>query len=914
LFEFKSLPKEYNIKTAEDHLREFFQVYSDQEYSVAELRKIFGVSQKEKSHLKQALQELVRTGDVQWLTTNKKYTWANDETGQAAGQYVKPEAAESDKDSNFYAKYQAEKIQKAEAEAKAEEEAEKYQKDVDQDTVANELSKPAKAPKPITQLRGRIIQHEKMWKIQQTSVTDQLFMLPQDIAPFKENDRVIFKMISDDRAEIVAGIDTEVSFDDVKARFLNDNKLKPYFSKHIKEQVAAVSPDIVVTEGRKDFRELHTVCIDPFGARDHDDAISLEKKGTGFELGIHIADVSHYVKEETPIDEEAAYRAFTQYLPWAAVHMLPEELSSDMCSLKVGQERYAFSCMVELSSSGIIKGYEFMKSVVKVDEFHTYEEAMAIAEAHPRHALSKLRKVTRLLNERRKKHGVLLLDMPETKVKFDELNEPMGLEVKHHIESMNWIEECMLTANQCCAQFLKANEVPGVFREHGYPEEDDVLELATAEPDLFKGAAPVASYFAKKSNPESNLHEGVFELFQILVNNARGDLNKTRRVLRTMQKANYRTDGKGHFALCWQDYAHFTSPIRRYADLLVHRQMSARLAKVQLPHSTEAAESIAGKISDREIVVMKIERRAVKFCGAWMAQDYLGEELDGKVSGMQEFGLFVEIPGMGFEGLVRYNSMPGDFYVYNEEQGFVYGRRSNRRIYTGNDIRIKVSKVNVLKGEVDFDCVSLSGEVLTDNKPNRAKPREGDRGRSRDESRSKPPYGRGKSTDADRKPREFIRDKSRDNGRDKPLSEGRSGSGLYGSGGGRDANRERKTFSGDKPRENEQSRKRNDEFRERDNAFAKDRSERREDRAYGNKNDYTSRDKNPRRPGSTRSADTAINIVMNEDSHVSSKPQKSAQTFDETGVKVSGWEKIKQMKESKTSKSFDKKSKNDSED
>lgn len=689
-------------KTAAQHLKEFFKVYPNYSYSVAELRTIFGISQKEKSAFKKLLQSLVKEGFLTW-SNDKKYQL--DPTFTAANQLAKqkPQSKQVDKTS------QAKPAQ-------------------------GSHSRPSAEPE---ELRGRIFQDDKMWRVQQAGMHQPSFLLPRDIAPYEEGDKIIFKMVGGEHAEIIAKLQSDITFEDVKAKFLKDNELKPIFPRAVREQVDPVELPVFDPESkRRDFRDVLTLCIDPFGARDHDDAISLEKKGNLWELGVHIADVSHYVREGTPLDHEALKRSFTQYLPWQAVHMLPEKLSSNLCSLKVGQERLAFSCIVQLSAAGVVKDFEFCKSYVKVDEFYTYEEAMELAEAKPRHPLSRLRKVTRLLNDRRKKAGLLLLDLPETKVSFDSFGEPEGLEQKSHIESMNWIEECMLLANQCCAQFLKKKDIPGVFREHGFPKEEDVRELASSEPDLFQGAGGLDQYFKKNSDPDSNVHEGLFELFHILVNNAAGDLNKTRKVLRTMQKADYKPDGNGHFALRWQDYAHFTSPIRRYADLVVHRQMSAFLDKTKLPHTDDEMDEIASKISSREIDVMKLERRGVKFCGAWMAQDYLGDELDGKISGMQDFGLFVEIPGMGFEGLVKYRTMPGDYYLYNEEKGFVYGRRTGRRIYQGDEIRIVVSKVNIMKGEVDFECVRLGDDTHVESSSQDSNRRSGSRSSSRSTSRS----------------------------------------------------------------------------------------------------------------------------------------------------------------------------------
>jgi ribonuclease R len=523
--------------------------------------------------------------------------------------------------------------------------------------------------------------------------------------------RVLFKVLparyagDEEKAKVFSTFSTGEKWDDISREFLKKNHLTSNFGLAIDKQVAKYTElDKSEFAKRVDYRNLHTVCIDPIGARDHDDALSLEiLENGGWRLGVHIADVSHYVTDGSPLDKEALFRSYTQYLPWMAVPMLPESLSTDMCSLKEGKDRFAFSCIVELSPRGIVKDFKFEKTIVNVDSFVTYEEAMERFEKGDQEFVN-LRKLTRYLNGRRKKDGILLMNMPETKVQFDENGEPKSIDKKGYLESQNWIEECMLLANQCCAKWLGKNKLQGVYRVHEAPPWKSISELLQAEPHLMGGQA-VDYDSIEAETPGKNVNAKKFELYQTMVQMGAGDLPMMRKILRSMTKAKYSELGDGHFALNWSDYAHFTSPIRRYADLYVHRRMTQFLGGNKEGNLLEGAHKIAEQISEKEITIMKCERSAFKVCSAWLVKDHIGETFEGVISGMEEFGMFVEIPSLSSEGLVKYKDIPGDFYIFNPDKRVAYGRKSRRVYEIGDKVQVQIIRVQVLRGEVDLSVV-----------------------------------------------------------------------------------------------------------------------------------------------------------------------------------------------------------------
>lgn len=456
--------------------------------------------------------------------------------------------------------------------------------------------------------------------------------------------------------------------------------------------------------GRKDLRHLPVLCIDPLGARDHDDAISFSKRADGgWDLGVHIADVAHYVLPNTTLDAEALRRSYTQYLPWEALTMLPEQLSSGWCSLVEGEDRFALSCLIHLGPKGTVKSFEFAKTVIKVTRSITYEEAQSFKDNGDPELVA-YAEMCEALRSQRLKTGILLLDMPEARVKFDDAGDPIKIEPKVAIPSMNWIEECMLIANQCCAKFCIKNKLNGVFRTHEPPQKMDIQELAFNEPDLFK-AQPNVRQLLESPEAEGhgrNVDPVRFKLYTTLVESARGDSLQMRKILRSMSKARYMGTPDGHFALNWADYSHFTSPIRRYADLWVHREITAFLAGQKPKLRPEETDSMCDLISENEVTNMKNERSAVKLCATWIMKDRLGETFDGVISGIEHFGIFVEIPETGAEGLLRFQDLGDDYFQYVPERDVVVGKRSRRVFRRGDRLHVILSKVNLEDAQLDF--------------------------------------------------------------------------------------------------------------------------------------------------------------------------------------------------------------------
>lgn len=559
---------------------------------------------------------------------------------------------------------------------------------------------------------------QNRWWVQEMGGSPERYPLTGVRPGLKEGQQVSFKLQKGEGrfsqlAKLASG-QTFETFRQLADFFIKKQQLPPFYPQSaLADLEDRKSPAEEGYEGRVDLRHLPVLCIDPLGARDHDDAISFnQRKEGGWDLGVHIADVSHYVRENTVLDSEARRRSFTQYLPWEALPMLPEQLSSGWCSLVENEDRFALSCMIQLDASGAVVKYDFVKTVVRVTRSITYEQAQAFKEEGDEQ-LVQYAQMCEALRSQRMQTGVLLLDMPEPKVIFDEEGNPIRIDSKKSLPSMNWIEECMLIANQCCAKYCIKNKLNGVFRTHEPPQKMDIQELAFNEPDLFKNHPSVREII---DSPDAeghgmNVDPARFRLYMALVESARGNALMMRKILRSMSKARYLATPDGHFALNWADYAHFTSPIRRYADLWVHREISKKLAKQKVKSLLEETDEMCELISGNEIVNMKNERSAVKLCAAWMMKDFLGETFDGVISGMESFGMFVEIPSHGAEGLMRYQDIGGDYFEYLPEKDVVVGKRTRKIYRRGDQVKVILSKVNLEDAQMDFVMAKSEEEM-----------------------------------------------------------------------------------------------------------------------------------------------------------------------------------------------------------
>lgn len=557
--------------------------------------------------------------------------------------------------------------------------------------------------------------------------------------PGKDGDKISFVLYPHPKLKhsFLAKLDSramlsEMSWEEVKKSFIKDSNLPGGFSKEITDFVEKQhTPTAKDLKGRVDYRSLPILCIDPVGAEDHDDAVSVEILSDGYRLGVHIADVSHYVPEGSALDSEALSRSYTQYLPWTAIPMLPEKLSGDLCSLHEGVDRLAFTCMMRLNKKGEVQSYEFQKSVVHVKAAISYGKAMELLAEKDADILS-LATVARLLRANREKNGILELSGKEYGCEFDENGEPVRLVPRENVESNSWIEECMLIANNCCARELTRRKLQGIFRIHEAPDTKDIMELYYLLPDLFKDAPIHIRELGKPRRGDSNLNPDVFALYKHLVKRAGTDDSLMMRILRSMQKAHYDSNSFGHFALNWQDYSHFTSPIRRYADLWCHRELSRSGKDIHAERLNSVIE-VCDLISGNEIKNQKIERLSLKVCSAWILQKYIGETFEATVSGIEQWGIFVSIQEPMAEGLVRFRDIAGDdFYIFNPDQGIVFGKRSGKTFRRGDKVFVRLLRVNPLRGEADF---SIERKLPSDKKE-KVESRESKRNLRRSASRS----------------------------------------------------------------------------------------------------------------------------------------------------------------------------------
>jgi ribonuclease R len=539
---------------------------------------------------------------------------------------------------------------------------------------------------------------------------EDLVLIPRKhLGNAKPGDIVSARILEEDGGErigrIVATLEEEISFAEVSKHFFRENNIPyGYPKKAMQEAGSFPEPVWEKLENRSDFRDRHIITIDPSTAKDHDDAISLQRRKDGtWLLGVHIADVAEYVTADSTLDHEALERAFTQYLPWTAAPMLPQRLSSDLCSLLEGRERLAFSCMMEVAPDGTLKKSGFEESFIRVEHFYSYEEAQAAREAGDPF-LKELDEFTSVLLAKRRQDGFIDFQFPEPKVEMKD-GAPFRIYPAQRLASHSWIEECMLLANQATAMYLTKHKLPGLFRVHEQPDLDVVSELWATQGSSHMDKGMAAS-FDKMSASGGNLNPAIQKFFIRLLGREGGPLPAAvqRKILQSMKKAQYSADPLGHFALGWLHYAHFTSPIRRYADLWTHRIIKAHVRGQRIhKHLKAVARDIGERISEREVAIMKTERRSLKAATAWVLRGYVGGEFTGEVSGLENFGIFVSLTDPMGEGLIPIRCLRDDYYQKDEQTGHLVGRRTRQRFELGDKVRVRLDRSDPFSGQVDFD-------------------------------------------------------------------------------------------------------------------------------------------------------------------------------------------------------------------
>lgn len=454
---------------------------------------------------------------------------------------------------------------------------------------------------------------------------------------------------------------------------------------------------------RRDFRDILTFTIDPIDAKDFDDALSIQRLPNGnLEVGVHIADVSHYVKPHSAMDKEALKRGNSVYLVDRVIPMLPEQLSNMVCSLRPHEDKFTFSAVFEIDEEGTIYKEWFGKTVIHSDHRFTYEDAQEIlegAEGPYKGELHLLDKIAKIYRKKRVKNGALLINSEEIRFKLDEKGEPIDVMIKVSKDAHQLIEEFMLLANKKVATFVgdvkkEEDRVPFVYRVHDTPDPEKIalfnqflekfnLKLEFTHPDQI----------AKSINKllTSLEHTNEYSIIQQMA-------------IRSMAKATYDTDNIGHYGLGFRYYTHFTSPIRRYADLMVHRILMECLEKQPHKYSSHL-EDICKRISRQERRAVEAERESNKYFQVVFVHDKIGEEFEGVVSGVAEFGLFVRMTEIGCEGMVPLQEIPGDNFSFDPKKMTIVGQRTGKTYHFGDEVRVKIGEVHPKKRQIDLELV-----------------------------------------------------------------------------------------------------------------------------------------------------------------------------------------------------------------
>ncbi len=470
---------------------------------------------------------------------------------------------------------------------------------------------------------------------------------------------------------------------------------------------------------RTDLRNLKMVTIDDETARDFDDAVSIEEiSGGGYRLGVHIADVSHYVREGKPLDREALKRGTSIYLVDRVIHMLPPALSENLCSLQAGKDRLAVSVLMDIDSRGDLIDAQFSPSLIKVTERLTYQQVEAyfsgddgsklFADESLPEMLDQMEKLSGVLLKRRMARGTLDLDLPEARIEIDDEGVPLSINKRTMGRSESLIEEFMIYCNETVAEYLNDRKIPCLYRVHAVPLEEKLISLReTLTLMNVKAAKKIKVLKPKhlKGLLEQTRGEPTERLVRYLV-------------LRSLPQAHYSARNEGHFGLASKCYCHFTSPIRRYPDLVVHRLLKQQvtgggLSAEKKKRFESRLPGIAVQSSERERAAIDAERASIDMKKAQYMEQKLGEEYTGIINGVANFGIFVELDNT-VEGMIPVSELGDDYYVYNEKAASLVGERTRQTYRLGDTIRIQVVSASREEGRVTFGpAPQFEGEVAS---------------------------------------------------------------------------------------------------------------------------------------------------------------------------------------------------------
>lgn len=479
------------------------------------------------------------------------------------------------------------------------------------------------------------------------------------------------------------------------------------FPEKVLNQAQKVSKDVSEADmvGRTDLRNLQMVTIDSEDAKDLDDAVSLIKEGKVYKLGVHIADVTNYVQENSALDWEAKKRGTSVYLVDRVIPMLPHTLSNGICSLNAGVERLALSCLMTINEKGEVIEHDIVESVIRVNRRMSYNSVKKILEDKDENEIREykelvpmfclMQELAAILREKRRKRGSIDFDFPETKIILDKQGKPLDIKPYDRNVATKIIEDFMLIANETVAQHFYWLELPFVYRTHDKPDSEKIEKLATFIRNFGHSI---------KSRPDE-LHPKELQKLLANIEDTPEEPLISRLTLRSMKQAKYTIDCTGHFGLACQYYCHFTSPIRRYPDLQIHRiikeQLRGKLNENRIAHYNDILPEVAQRSSEMERRADEAERETDKLKKVEYMEERIGEIYEGVISSITSWGVYVELPNT-VEGMIHVSMLPGDYFYYDEESYEMVGQATNKRYKLGEKLKVRVNATDKISRTIDF--------------------------------------------------------------------------------------------------------------------------------------------------------------------------------------------------------------------
>ncbi len=492
-------------------------------------------------------------------------------------------------------------------------------------------------------------------------------------------------------------------------------ELPTEFSEKIMHQVERVANEVSEADmaGRRDLRAVQMVTIDGEDAKDLDDAVSLTRDGALYQLGVHIADVTNYVQENSALDWEGRERGTSVYLVDRVIPMLPHKLSNGICSLNAGENRLALSCLMTIDQKGEVVSHEIVESVIRVDRRMSYTSVKKILDDKDEETCREyeelvpmfelMRELAGILREKRKKRGSIDFDFPESKIILDGQGHPVEIKPYERNVATKIIEDFMLIANETVAEHFHWMELPFVYRTHDNPDPEKISKLGTF----------IRNFGYSIKSRQEEIHPKELQKLLAKIEDTPEEALISRLTLRSMKQAKYTIDCTGHFGLACQYYCHFTSPIRRYPDLQIHRiikeQIRGRLNEKRIEHYSEILPEVAKHSSEMERRADEAERETDKLKKVEFMEQHIGEIYEGVISSITTWGVYVELPNT-IEGMIHVSMLPGDYFYYDNETYEMVGQATDIRYKLGQKILVRVNATDRLLRTIDFDIPLENGE------------------------------------------------------------------------------------------------------------------------------------------------------------------------------------------------------------